>query len=210
MNEIPKNYEVEARNELAKMPGAEIAVIDQQSYEQAGEILRNIATVKKEIKALFAEPKKKAAEAHKAICSAENEVLAKVTARENEIRQKMSNYWQAEQKRIAAEQERKRKEAEEMARIAAEAEAAGDEETAAEAVAIAAVTEATVTEAPKAAGVSMREVWRAKVVDLNKVPREYLIVNQSALDALAKATKGSINIPGVEFIKEIVSSVRAK
>lgn len=210
MNEPQKSYEVEARNELAKMPGAEIAVIDPQSYEQAGEILRNIATVKKEIKALFAEPKKKAAEAHKAICAAENEVLAKVTARENEIRQKMSVYWQAEQKRIAAEQERKRKEAEEMARIAAEAEAAGDEETAAEAVAIAAVTEATVTEAPKAAGVSMREVWRAKVVDPDKVPREYMIVNQSALDALAKATKGSINIPGVEFVKDIVSSVRAK
>ena len=172
--------------------------------------MREIASRKKAIRDKFAEPKKTAAAAHKAICNLENELLAKVSVLENEIRQKMTVYWQTEQKRIAAEQERKRKEAEEMARIAAEAEAAGDTETAAEAVAIAAVTEATVTEAPKAAGVSMREVWRAKVVDPNKVPREYMIVNQNALDALAKATKGSINIPGVEFVKEVVSSVRAK
>lgn len=210
MNENPTNYEVEARNELAKMPGAEIVVTDQQSYEAAAEILRGIATVKKEIKAKFADPKKKAAEAHKAICNLENELLAKVTDRENEIRAKMTAYWQAEQKRIAAEQERKRKEAEELARIAAEAEAQGDEETAAEAVAVAAMTEATVTTAPKAAGVSMRETWVAKVTDKSKVPLEYMEVNISALNAVAKATKGKLNIPGVEFVKEVISSVRAK
>ncbi len=210
MNENPTTFEVEAQNELAKMPGAEITVTDQQSYEAAGEILRNIATVKKNIKAHFAEPKKKAAEAHKAICALENNLLSQVADRETEIRQKMTVYWQAEQKRIAAEEERKRKEAEEMAKLAQEAEAAGDTETAVEAVAMAAVTQATVTEAPKAAGISFREVWRAKVIDPDKVPREYLIVNQSALDAVAKATRGSIKIAGVEFVKETISSVRAK
>lgn len=209
MNETT-NYETEARNELAKMSGVEIIVFDQPSYEAAGEFLRNIARAKKEIKAKFAEPKKKAAEAHKAICAVENELLAKVSERESEVRQKMMLYYQAEQRRIAAEEERKRLEAERQMQIAAEAEAAGDTETAEIAVALAATEESTVTVTPKAAGVSMREVWRAKVVDLNKVPREYLIVNQSALDALAKATKGQMNIPGVEFVKEIVSSVRAK
>lgn len=210
MNEIPKNYETEARNELAKMPGAEIVIFDQSSYEQAGEILRNIATVKKEIKAKFAEPKEKAHEAHKAICDLEKELLTKVTERENEIRQKMSIYYQAEQKRIAAEEERKRQEAERLMQTAVEAEAAGDTETAETYTALAAMSEATVTVAPKAAGVSFREVWKAKVVDESKVPREYLIVNQTALDAVAKATKGSIKIAGVEFVKELVSSVRSK
>lgn len=211
MNEKPtNNYEQESRAALQKMPGAAIVVTDQQSYAAAGEILREIATIKKGIKERFADPKKKASEAHKAICNLENELLAKVTERETEIRQKMTAFYEAEQKRIAAEQERQRQEAEAMAALAAEAEAAGDMETAAEAVAVAAVTESTVTAAPKAAGISMREVWRAKVVDPNKVPREYLIVDQSALDAIAKATKGKLNIPGVEFVKDLVSSVRAK
>lgn len=211
MNENPTtNYELEARNELAKMPGAEIAVTDQQTYEAAGELLVEIATVKKGIKAKFADPKKKAAEAHKAICNLENELLAKVTMRENEIRQKMTVYYEAEQRRIAAEAERKRKEAEEMARLAMEAEAAGDTETAAEAVAVAALEESTVTYAPKAAGVSMREVWEAVVTDKSKVPLEYMEVNLSALNSIARATKGTLNIPGVQFVKKTVSSVRSR
>ena len=210
MSETPTNYELEARNELAKMPGAEITVTDQASYEAAGEILRNIATVKKEIKAKFADPKKKAAEAHKSICALENELLAKVTMRENEIRQKMTVYYEAEQRRIAAEAERKRKEAEEMARLAMEAEEQGDTETAAEAIAIAALEESTVTVAPKAAGVSMREVWEAVVTDKSKVPLEYMEVNLSALNSIARATKGTLNIPGVQFVKKTVSSVRSR
>ena len=56
----------------------------------------------------------------------------------------------------------------------------------------------------------MRAVWKAVVTDPDKVPRDYLIVNQSALDALAKATKGSITIPGVRFEKTFVNSTRAK
>lgn len=209
MNEL-KNYEQESREIIANMPGAEITVTDQASYEAAGEILREIAARKKAIKDKFAEPKKTAAAAHKAICNLENELLANVTARESEIRQKMTVFWQAEQQRIAAEQERKRKEAEEMARIAMEAEASGDTETAAEAVAIAAVTEASVTEAPKAAGVSMREVWEAVVTDKSKVPLEYMEVNMSALNAVARATKGQIKIPGISFEKRCSAVVKSK
>lgn len=211
MNEKPtNNYEQESRAALQKMPGAAIVVTDQQSYAAAGEILREIATIKKGIKDRFAEPKKKASEAHKAICKMENDFLATVTERETEIRQKMTAFYEAEQRRIVAEQERQRQEAEKMQQFAAEAEAAGDTEIAAEAVAVAAITESTVTAAPKAAGVSMREVWEAVVTDKSKVPLEYMEVNLSALNAVAKATKGKLNIPGVQFLKKTVSSVRAK
>lgn len=207
-NEIP--YVQKANYELLKCPVGDIAVTDQASYEAAGKLLVEIATVKKNIKACFAEPKKKAQEAHKAICALENDLLAKATAPETAIRQKMAAYYDAEQKRIAAERERQRQEAEEAARLAAEAEAAGDTETAMEAVGIAAATESAVTAAPKAAGVSFRDVWEAVVTDKSKVPLEYMEVNMSALNAVAKATKGSINIPGVQFVKKTVSSVRGK
>lgn len=211
MNEkTTTNYELEARNELAKMPGAEIAITNQQSYEAAGELLRNIAAVKKAIKAKFEEPKKKAAEAHKAICNIENEMLQQVTWREQEIRQKMTAYSEAEQRRIAAEAERKRKEAEEKAKFAMEAEAAGETEMAQEATIMAALEQSSVTVAPKAAGISMREVWEAVVTDKSKVPLEYMEVNLSALNSIARATKGTLNIPGIQFVKKNVLSVRAK
>jgi chromosome segregation ATPase len=54
-------------------------------------------------------------------------------------------------------------------------------------------------EQPKAAGVRRVQVWHARVVDAALVPREYLIINESALDKVAKATKGAIRIPGVEI-----------
>ena len=207
-NEIP--YVQKANYELLKCPGGEITVTNQASFEAAGKLLVEIATVKKNIKACFAEPKKKAQEAHKAICALENELLAKASAPENAIRQKMTAFSESEQKRIAAERERQRQKAEEAVRFAAEAEAAGDTETAMEAVGIAAATESTVTAAPKAAGVSVREVWEAVVTDKTKVPLEYMEVNMSALNSIARATKGSLNIPGVQFVKKTALSVRGK
>lgn len=56
-------------------------------------------------------------------------------------------------------------------------------------------------------GVSFRENWYAVVTDENLVPREYLMVNTAALDKIAKATKGSIKIAGVDFkMEKIVAS----
>jgi len=53
-------------------------------------------------------------------------------------------------------------------------------------------------------GISYREKWNAVVIDEKLVPREYLIVNQQALDKVAQATKGSLQIPGVRFDKSKV------
>ena len=50
--------------------------------------------------------------------------------------------------------------------------------------------------------VSYKMKWSARVIDETLVPREYLIVNQQALDKIAVATKGSLKIAGVEFISE--------
>lgn len=66
--------------------------------------------------------------------------------------------------------------------------------------------------APSAAvGVGVREVWRAEVVDAAAVPREYLIVNEKALGAVARSVpKGGTppTIPGVRFSKDTQVSVR--
>ena len=203
-------HQDEFRQEVMVAAKADITVVDQATYTAANNLIARLQSVRKEVVARFADPKKKAAEAHKAVCELEKSFLAPVDEKIRLLKTSTTNWYTAEQRRIEAEAERKRKEAEELAALSAEAEAQGDADTAAEAVAAAALAEATVTAMPKCAGTSMREVWKAVVTDVSQIPREYMIVNQSALDKIAQATKGTLPIPGVRFEKTYINSTRAK
>jgi len=200
----------EFKQEVMVAAQAEITVVDQVTYAAANDLIARLQGVRKEVVARFADPKKKAAEAHKAVCELEKSFLAPVDEKIRLLKNSTINWYAAEQRRIAAEEERKRMEAEELAALSAEAESNGDTDTAAEAVAAAAIAQATVTAMPKVSGTSMREVWKAVVVDVSQLPREYIIVNQSMLDKMAQATKGAVPIPGVRFEKTYINSTRAK
>ena len=200
----------EFKQEVMVAAKADITVVDQATYAAANNLIARLQSVRKEVVARFADPKKKAAEAHKAVCELEKSFLAPVDEKIRLLKTSTTNWYTAEQRRIEAEAERKRKEAEELAALSAEAEAQGDADTAAEAVAAAALAEATVTAMPKCTGTSMREVWKAVVVDVSQLPRQYMIVNQSMLDKMAQATKGAVPVPGVRFEKTYVNATRAK
>lgn len=202
--------QAELKQEVTAAAQAEIAVVDQVSFSAANDMIGRLQTIRKEVVDRFAGPKKKAAEAHKAVCELEKSFLAPVDEKIRLLKDSTTNWYAAEQKRIAAEEERKRKDAEALAALSAEAEESGETALAAEAVVAAALEQATVTVMPKCAGTSMREVWKAVVEDIAKIPREYLIVNQAMLDKVAQATKGAIPIPGVRFEKTFVNATRAK
>lgn len=141
---------------------------------------------------------------------------------------------EVERQRLALELEKARLAAEEAAMKAAmEAEAAGASLEAIDA--ILAQPDAVVEEmqaileqpiitsaiqvAPtyeRAAGVSIAKTYRAEVVDLKKLaaavgsgqwPTNLIEANQPALNAMARASKGSIEIPGVRFVED--STVRS-
>jgi len=137
----------------------------------------------------------------------------------------------AEQARVAAEAEkarraqeaedRKRQEAEQAAAAqllqqADDAAAAGDyataealEEQAAAAQLQAAPALIPATLAPeKPKGASVRQVWKARVIDPAKIPAMFLQPNLVALDSYAKATKGAQPVPGVEFYAEGSVTIR--
>ena len=200
----------ELKQEVLVAAKAEITVVDQETYAAANELIAHLQTIKKEVVARFADPKKKAADAHKAVCELEKSFLAPVEEKIRLLKTSTTNWYAAEQRRIEAEEERRRKEAEELAALSSEAEANGDTDTAAEAVVAAAMAQATVTVMPKVSGTSMREVWKAVVTDVSQLPREYMIVNQAMLDKMAQATKGAVPIPGVRFEKTYVNATRAK
>jgi len=109
-----------------------------------------------------------------------------------------------EQRKIDAkareEEERKRKElAARAEKWAAKGKIAKAEELQEQAEEVEVVAPVVAPKVEKIKGVSFKENWSAIVVDETKVPREYLQVNTMALNRIAKATKGSIKIPGVEF-----------
>ncbi len=65
------------------------------------------------------------------------------------------------------------------------------------------------TKVEKVTGVKTKTLWRFRIKDEKKIPREYLIPNEKMLGQLAEATKGSLEIPGVEFYpEEIIAATR--
>ena len=209
MENVIQNQE-EFKQEIIAQAKAEITVVDQASYIAANDLIGKLQTVRKEVIARFKEPKSKAAEAHKAVCELEKSFLAPVDEKIRLLKDSTTAWYAAEQRRKEAESERQCKESEQYAELAAEAESCGDGDTATAAVFEAVMAKAEVTAMPKVAGTVMRETWKAVVIDENKVPREYLMVNLGALDAVAKATKGKIAIPGVKFEKVYINSTRSK
>lgn len=60
----------------------------------------------------------------------------------------------------------------------------------------------------KTEGVSTKKTWKARVIDKNLVPREYMFVDVKVLNALARATKGSIEVAGVVFYEDSSLAIR--
>jgi hypothetical protein len=55
---------------------------------------------------------------------------------------------------------------------------------------------------PTPAAISFRKVWKVEITDPNLVPREYLLIDTSALRKVCQATDGKAQIPGVRFVQE--------
>jgi hypothetical protein len=53
---------------------------------------------------------------------------------------------------------------------------------------------------PSAQGLSFREVYSFEVEDVNAIPREFMIPNDTAIGAFIRTTKGNVNIAGIKII----------
>jgi len=136
--------------------------------------------------------------------------------------------WQTEQERIRrAEQARldeiQRKEAEKL-RQQAEKEAARAEslktekgqaaalakaeELKAKAEVVTSITPTVESKVEEVEGVSTRKIWKFKIVDVNKIPREYLIPDEKYIGQIVRASKGKKLIEGIEIYSEDVISSR--
>ena len=208
-------------NEIAavKAEASQLKVVDDASYQIAGNVLTEIKTKQKMVKEYFAPLKEAANKAHKAITSKESETLKPLEEIERSLKSEMSNYFM--------EQERKKREAEallrkqieeEKRRALAEAEKLEKEgkteesdmafQQAVDAEEMAMFAQVEVAK-PTVKGIGTQKDYVITVTDESKVP-SYILgacirpVDTMAIKKLVKATEGKIRIEGISINETVI------
>jgi len=201
----------------------ELAVTDNASYEQASDLVKKVKIASKKVDDYWEPMRKSTYDAYKAVNAHKAEMSDPLKRAEKTIKDKMSNYMMEIERQRREEEARLRKlaweEAERKRREADEAILAGDNETARMAMAEATVMEAAVdtavvvSEKPEVSGIGKRKDWEIVSIDSDKVPIEVAgveirPVDEKAVIALIRGTKGKVTIPGVVYREKVTVSVR--
>ena len=195
-----------------------LTVTDVHTYGLAAERVKGLKSLSKKISDWFAPLADSAFRAHKELTTRRGETLKPLEAEAARLTREMTT-WKAEEDRKAREaaarlardeHERQRQVAlEEAATLEAQGlphEAAAVVE---QAIAMPAPVVPVAPTVPKTDGISYRSVWRHQVVDAALVPREYLVIDETKLAAVVRATKGTLPIPGVRIYSEDIAVVRS-
>jgi hypothetical protein len=186
-----------------------INITDDESYKRAAEVLLRIKDLRRQIDEAFDPIISKAHEAHREALGQKKRADAPLVEAEGIIKPRIAAYIadinrkRAEEEARLREEER-RKEEERRLQEAIKAEAAGQTEKAEEILAapveIAKVR--PITEAPRVAGVSIQKRWTYRIVDEERIPREFLMPDESKIGRYAREMKEDAQITGVEFFSE--------
>lgn len=208
--------EVELAKEVSGVESyaQQIRVINDEDYKQAAEFGRLLKQKSAEVTEFFKPMKKAAHDAHKQICDREKAMLAPIANAEKLLKRTMGAYQMEKQRKQREEEERLRAIAKaEEERLLAEAirmEELGEKEMSeehlenAQFVANAARNIVVNNNPVKAEGVSTSTDWEIESIDPSKVPVEFMNqvirpVDERAVMRLIRASKGSIEIPGIKF-----------
>lgn len=199
-----------------------LVVTNDEEYRDAAEFLKVLKDQSGKVKDFFKPLKDAAHKAHKEVCDREKMMLEPLTRAEAVIKRVAGGY--------LAEQERKRREAEERAWQAAKAEAdrrlaeaaalenEGKIEAAAAAMEEAEIIDSATVAVPvaqtaKVKGVSSSKDWEIVSINADDVPVDIAgtiirPVDDKAVMRLIRASKGTIQIPGVTYKEVMKMSVR--
>lgn len=215
--------EAELRNEIEPIKDYAVTLViksDMQN-QQAAEYLKTIKAKQKIVEEFFGPLVKSSHDAWKQAVAKRKEIETPLEDAERKIKSAILRFQQdmeMERRRLQAEadakaraeEDKKRKELESRAQ---KAEEKGKEEKAdelrAKAESVVVVPQIIAPQVTKTKGVSMMDVWKYKINDINAVPREYMMLNESMVSKVVKATKGGIKIPGIEAYNEPTISGRA-
>jgi hypothetical protein len=200
-----------------------IRVNNQPTLDVANGFLKNVKTLIGKIDASFDPQIEQAHKLHKSLIAEKKKFTAPLEDAERIVKRTIAGYLAEEdRKRREAEAERARietearEEAERKLKAVEKAEAKGDIAKA-EAIAqeaantMAAKIDAApvIPDAPVASGLSLRKVWKFRIIDAALLPREYLIPDEVKIGRVIRALKDEAKIPGVSVYSEDDISSRA-
>ena len=185
-------------------------ILTTRAYTDAGSDLKEIKAKRKELDTLRKSLTKPLDESKKRIMDFFRKPLDCLKVAEASVSSAMVAWAKEEELQRKAEEDRlrelQRKEAARLARLAEAAEKRGDTKKAAEfdnrSEEVAFAAPVIPPKTTKVAGLAMVEVWKYRITDVNKIPREYMIPNETMLGQTARTTKGLIKVEGVEFYSE--------
>jgi hypothetical protein len=214
--ELQVHQESMALAELTQSESKTLKVLDDASCSLASEFLVNIQSRMKQIKAKWFKLIDPIHQAHKRLCEARDNCLQPFEDVSTSLRSELTMYRAEAEKRRrveqeAAEAELRRRLEEANKQRARDAEAFGTKEESVKVMAAPIVVPTIILPPaiPKTNGVSFRTVWKHRVVDESKIPREFLLVDVSKLTKYATAMKEGAKVDGVEFYPEQVLTARA-
>ena len=233
---LPAVQDAETERHASVVETALAVVVDSNdALEECNGFLVGVVRAIKSVEDVFKEPKRGSNAAHKAVCAAEKNVLEPLRKAETHLRGEGSRWAmriererlealrrEAERQQRRAIEARERAAAEEEARLAASAEAEDGGLDIFDPLPIPAAPEPEpepepVPELVKTDGVSYRTIWSGEVYDEDALvracmtgaaPRGLIVVDLKALKALAEATKGAAELPGIRWTSEQRSVVR--
>lgn len=204
----------------------QILIVDQATYDQATALRRGGEALADSILEWFKPLKKKAFEAHKALCVAETEQLTPLVSSVALLKRCMAT-WELEQECLRRAEEVRlttlaRQEQEELLlQVAVEAESLGAAQEDVDAILREVPAPLAVTAPPtyqQASGYAQRETWRPEVYDLmalvkavaqGSVPLAAVEANMTVLGAQARSLRSIFNWPGCRAVPE-TTSVRTR
>lgn len=219
--------------ELAADDLQDIRGMRKQIEERRVALKEPILRAGREIDKLFAEMDGPLAQAEalykNAIATFDAKERTRIAAEQRAAQEAQQREQERLRKEAAAAAERAQAEADKLLKAAQAAAKKGDAEKAAALQSEAAVTQASgqataqalttaastmmapVAEAAgKADGVGVRYDWSWELQDAALIPREYLAIDETAINRVVKALKERCAIPGIKVIRKPVVSVRSK
>lgn len=226
--------EVVLYSEQEKQLGAEATSIEKRAdaiiiktdddFAMAGQATKDVKTAQKRVEEFWEPMRASTYAAYKAVTDHKKAMIDPLKNAETILKRKMSAYQMEKERKRREEEERIRRLAQEETNRkleeAQKAEAEGDVFGAEYALAEAEVmdnmaqTASVAKKTAKVNGISQSKKWEIRSIDLSKLPVEFAGVvirpaDERAIMQLIKATKGKIQIPGVEYEETVGISVRA-
>lgn len=214
---------IEKDVENALTTARNIVVRSNEEEAFALEFCKIIKKCQKEVGDEYDEVISKAHTIHKDLVAKKKKYLDPLKEAEDKIRDAIKSYRLDLELERQAQEKKAKEDAEaslqaEKDRLLKEAEAAkssGDDDKADELALKSATIENggvfVTSKAVKQEGMSSSIIWKGRVSDVNKLPKEYLTItpNQKAIDAHIKLNGSLRAIPGVEYYQDVNLSVRS-